>query len=77
MTACKDCIHLLLKREPGVFIVNRTSASPIWYEMYCQASPIPPEFDPYTGKLEKQNEGFHFCRDINTGDCPKFEEAKR
>jgi hypothetical protein len=69
MTACRDCKHFLyVTKNP-----NFGEDDPIWYSMFCKASPIPPEFDPYTGKFEKGSEEFHFCRDINKGDCPKFE----
>lgn len=65
-TACRDCKFFQFaptnEREPI-----------IWYYCFCKASPKPPKFDPIFGQMVKDNPEFHYCKDINHGDCNLFE----
>jgi hypothetical protein len=65
-TACRNCRHL---RN-----INANPAAPnIWYSLLCTATPLPQRFDPYSGKVRHDGQEFAFCRDVNNGNCPKFE----
>lgn len=77
MTICAKCKHFLGK-ERG------TPREDIWYNHFCTASPRKVEIDPVTGKeryyavndLGQEyytHEKYMFCRDVNKGNCPKFE----
>jgi hypothetical protein len=67
MTACKDCKHLIIDDNMW------NEAEPRWYYMLCHASPRPKAFNPFTGKIEIDEIRYEYCRNINRGDCPKFE----
>lgn len=65
-TACRNCKHLInTEKNPD--------APNIWYSLLCAATPLPPTFDPYSGEFEHAGEPFAYCRDVNKGECPKFE----
>lgn len=81
MSACKDCEHLHVDYSGTESIMGyEPSEKPIWYMLYCTASPRPLSFDPFSGtkKSFERNghEGYHHVRDINKGDCPKFHFGK-
>jgi hypothetical protein len=50
----------------------------VWYSYFCKVSPCKINVDPVTGKEESERgQEFHFCRDINTGNCEKFSQLTR
>jgi hypothetical protein len=58
---CKNCINQ-----------SKNQIDPIWYQLYCKATPFPDTVDYTTGIREG---GYKHCRDINTdGKCPKYQE---
>jgi hypothetical protein len=65
-TACKKCKHLL--------IVGEVYDSPFPLEsLRCKGVALPDIYDPYNGKLRKNN-GNPWCVNINTGECAYYEE---
>jgi hypothetical protein len=80
MITCIKCIHFYNKSD---------GTNLIWYNLYCKAPVIqrPKAKDPVTGQTgykTKNSLGDEyyddtpspFCRDINQGNCPYFEEKK-
>ncbi len=70
-TICAECIHFI-------------NQGPIWYSQFCAASPLEKAIDPVTGAetyMATNSLGMHttsdnayqYCRDVNDGNCPKFE----
>lgn len=75
-TVCANCIHFH-NREDG----PRTG---IWYNQFCKVSPREKTVDPVSGKTGYKgvndfgqeyltDEPYRNCRDINKGNCPRFE----
>lgn len=78
-TICAQCTHFL---NTGVGVYSE-----IWYSHYCRATPLPVTIDPVTGVqraygvnalgtryfVMDDEPPYAHCRDINTGDCPKYE----
>jgi len=57
----------------------------IWYNHFCKASPLKTDIDPVTGRMSFVTENclgkgaytdrrFAYCRDINEGNCKKYEK---
>lgn len=65
-TACHDCRHMMHR-------IANPSAPTVWYNYLCDATPLPPEFDPITGDMITREPAWAYCRDVNNGECPKFE----
>ena len=61
-TACAKCRHLIQGR------------SSIWYDLHCEASPMPPVFDPLSDKMVAEQR-FQYVREVNKGHCELFEAA--
>lgn len=77
ITICTKCTHLL-----SIAAGPRTG---IWYNMFCKAQPLPKGVNPLNGKecyitqndfgnIVHTDDRFHYCRDINDGNCPHFSE---
>lgn len=77
-TICVRCKHFL--DISGGFNAG------VWYNHLCKATPLPVAIDPVDGRTKAygvnavgtrywvgKEEAYAFCRDINTGDCPKYE----
>ena len=76
-TVCTSCRNFTNK-EPG------SVRADCWYNHFCRATPLPTAIDPFDGKTKPCSRNdlgkpiftsnpFAFCRDINTGNCPKFQ----
>lgn len=71
MTICKDCryfIETLYKSsltDKGICL---------WFRHYCKASPLPRKRSYYDGEVEPQK--YHFCRDVNDGNCEMFKKKR-
>lgn len=65
-TACNKCSNLI---QEGT----------IWYDLYCKASEVKPDFGPLTGKPEvlEGNEKYMNIREVNLGDCKKFKRRSK
>ena len=71
-TACRDCKHL---------IIDGSSKTIEWMNLYCGASPKEPVFDCYTGELKSDpsappSERFQLCAVINFGECSLFQQKE-
>lgn len=75
-TICTDCRH-------HKHLIKNPSAPHVWYNHFCGAVEREPAVDPVTGRLGflgrndlgttcVTEDQFHFCRDINRGDCEYF-----
>jgi hypothetical protein len=58
-TNCKHCCYL--------YWCRRLDPIPIW----CKASPLTPILSAITG--ERTNEEYDTCKNVNDGECKKFE----
>lgn len=78
MTICKNCKHYR-------HLMQNPAAPEVWYNHFCGASPLPRERSLITGELVaivvndlgqkyESDRAYAFCRDINTGNCKKFED---
>lgn len=76
ITMCKDCVY---------FFDPYGDNHGIWYNQFCKASEREQGIDPVTGETVYKDrnsfgkvcftkERYEYCRDINTGDCPKFQD---
>ena len=63
-TICFNCKHII-KLESEF-----SPRAEVWYNLVCEAFPTE-ELDVVTGRMQKV---FNFCRDVNNGSCPKYEE---
>ena len=76
-TICRDCEFLMcISLQP-------IEQSP-WFSMLCKAWKHERGIDPVTGKEVYIGEGgrplpgkYGYCRDHNSGDCPRFKERVR
>ena len=59
-TICVKCKHFLNPRGTNQ-----------WLDQLCKAHPLARVFDYVTGKQEPQE--YAACRDVNDGQCAKFE----
>ena len=80
MTICTKCKYFE-NLEPG------SVREHVWYNHVCKASPLPTAIDPYDGKRKScgsndlgggyfTKRAYQFCRDVNNGACPKFEQRQ-
>ena len=80
VSVCKNCKHFR-NLEPD------SPRAHVWYNHVCARSPKPKKIDPYDGKLKpwgkndlggkvfySEEKEFQYCRDVNDGQCRKFEE---
>lgn len=77
MTICQNCIYFQNIAKNGF-------NSDVWYNHLCKASPLPREINPTTGenvpvqfnslgmKYVSPND-YEFCRNVNDGNCPKYQ----
>lgn len=68
MAICYKCKHFMNAEPTG-------PRCDIWYNHFCKASPLKKFTNPVTGMEETNTDtGFEHCREVNKGDCPKYEE---
>jgi len=76
-TICTKCVHFM-SLEPG------SVRKHVWYNQLCKAAPLPTKIDPYDDNIKPFNinnfgneyfteNEFRYCRDVNDGNCPKFQ----
>lgn len=63
MTICMQCKHLYKVRE-----------SDPWYRWLCMKHPRLQGLNAVTGDDTLQSPPYLFCRDVNGGACPLYEE---
>ncbi|MGE0626815.1 MAG: hypothetical protein AB7O43_03260 [Hyphomicrobiaceae bacterium] len=76
-TFCTKCLHFMNREPEG-------ARKDIWYNHYCKASPLKRRIDPLDGVSKPHttnsfgmhifvDEEYQHCRDVNDGNCPKFQ----
>lgn len=66
-------------------VIKNSQAPEVWYNFFCAASPLPRERSIITGELVstgtsslgmkyESDESYKHCRDVNDGNCEKFED---
>src|SRR3982750_4381185 len=74
---CTECAHHL-------HIIKNPAAPEVWYNHFCAAQPLVLVIDPVTGRggYTRRNDlgmvflsedAFGYCRDLNDGNCPRFQ----
>lgn len=72
MTICYECKNF-------INLAQNSCREHIWYNHICLASPSRTRVNPVTGMtefIEGDESGYMYCRDVNFGNCDKFEKGK-